>query len=223
MLGLLLALLLLLMPGARAATVGVSATVETDPMPNAGDAADDAAVWIHPSDPSLSTVIATDKSDLGGLIVYDLSGHQLYFYRDGRLNNVDVRYNFPLGAARVSLVGATNRLEKRIDFYKVDPSDRSLTKVGSVPTSFLVTPRGFALYYSPVSGKYYAFVTDSGKTEQYELSGATGSVTGTLVRQFRLSLPTEGLVADDELQRIYVAEEDEGGVVELAITRQGGS
>jgi myo-inositol-hexaphosphate 3-phosphohydrolase len=209
----LLCLLWLQVTAAQAATVQVSATVETDPVPNSGDAADDAAIWIHPTDPSLSTVIGTDKTTGGGLIVYDLSGRRLYFYADGRLNNVDVRYNFVLGDTAVALVGATNRVLKRIDFYKVNPADRSLTKAGSVPTSSAITtPRGFALYHSPTSGKYYAFVTDSGKTDQYELSGASGSVTGTLVRQFALSNPTEGLVADDELGRLYVAEEDIGGI-----------
>jgi myo-inositol-hexaphosphate 3-phosphohydrolase len=211
---LLSALFMLQIPFAHAATVSVTATVETTPMPSSGDAADDSAIWIHPTDPALSIVIGTNKSDVGGgLAVYDLSGRQLHYYADGRLNNVDVRYNFPLGSSRVSLVGATNRLEKRVDYYKVNPSDRSLTKVGSVPTSSAIgIPRGFAFYHSPVSGKYYAFVTDSGQTDQYELSGATGSVTGTLVRHFSLRNATEGLVADDELKRLYLAEEDIGGI-----------
>ena len=36
--------------------------------------------------------------------------------------------------------------------------------------------------------------------------------TGTLVRQFTRPTATEGLVADDELQRLYIAQEDIGGV-----------
>jgi myo-inositol-hexaphosphate 3-phosphohydrolase len=200
-------------PVASAAFPSVTATVETDPVHNAGDAADDSAVWIHPTNPSLSVVIGADKSVGGGLNVYDLAGHELHFYADGRMNNVDLRYNFPLGATNVALVGATNRLAHRIDFYRVNVADRSLTKVGSVTTSSAITtPRGFAMYHSPASGKYYAFVTDSGHTDQYELNGTGGAVTGTLVRQFAISGVTEGLVADDELQRLYVAEEDIGGI-----------
>ena len=183
-------------------------------MHASGDAADDSAVWIHPTDPSLSTLIGTDKSTTGGLNVYGLSGAELYFKNDGRLNNDDVRYNFPLASNGVGIVGATNRVARTLDFYKVNAADRSLTKVGAVPvSSALSTPRGFALYHSPVSGKYYAFVTDSGKTEQYELSGASGQVTGALVRRLA-TIPnaTPGLVADDELGRVYVGEEDIGGV-----------
>ena len=200
-------------PAVLAAAVSVLATVETDPVPSSGDAADDPAIWIHPTDPSLSVIIGTDKTATGGLGVYDLTGHQLHFYADGRYNNVDVRYGFRLGTSTVDIVGTTNRVDKRMDFYKIDPATRALSRIGSVAvTSAIVTPRGFAFYRSPTSGKFYAFVSDSGKTDQYELSGATGSVTGTVVRQWTLPNPTEGLVADDELQRVYLAEENIGGI-----------
>ncbi|HVF77100.1 MAG TPA: phytase [Solirubrobacteraceae bacterium] len=215
----LIALVLVALPSVAAAqvqTIDVHATVETAPMPHVGDAADDPAVWIHPTDPSLSTIIGTDKEVGGGLGVYDLSGNELFYYAHGRLNNVDVKYNFPLGGSKVSLVGATNRLAKRMDFYRVDPATRALVKIGSVATPNVVTPRGIALYVSPVSGKYYAFITDIGRTEQFELSGASGAVTGKSVRTFDMPVKnTEGLVADDELGRIYIAEENIGGVYRL--------
>ena len=146
-------------PVANAAVVPVSATVETAPTPmGSGDAADDPAIWIHPTDPSKSTIIGTDKSTDGrGLVVYDLSGRELFYYPDGRMSNVDVRYNFPLGgSSRVGLVGASNR-GRKLDFYKVNESDRSLTKVGSfAPTANIATPRGFSFYHSPETGKYFA-------------------------------------------------------------------
>ena len=68
------------------------------------------------------------------------------------------------------------------------------------------------MYHSPVSGKYYAFVTDRGHTDQYLLDGSSGQMTGTLVRQMLLHNATEGLVADDFYARVYVAEEDIGGI-----------
>src|SRR5687768_14696287 len=55
--------------------VSVTASVETTPVPHSGDAADDSAVWVHPTDPALSRIIGTDK--LGGIAVYDLSGRQV--------------------------------------------------------------------------------------------------------------------------------------------------
>ena len=202
-------------PVASAAVAPVSATVETAPIHGSGDAADDPAIWIHPTDPSKSTIIGTDKSTDGrGLVVYDLSGRELFYYPDGRMNNVDVRYNFPLGSSRVGLVGVSNRV-RSLDFYKVNESDRSLTKVGSfAPTANIGTPRGFSFYHSPDTGKYFAYVTDIGKVEQWELDGSTGSVTGRLVRSWTVSGPahTEGLVADDEMKRLYIAQEDIGGI-----------
>jgi 3-phytase len=36
-------------------------TVETTPVSHRGDAADDAAIWVNPSDPARSTIIGTDK------------------------------------------------------------------------------------------------------------------------------------------------------------------
>ncbi|OAE02745.1 phytase [Arthrobacter sp. OY3WO11] len=202
-------------PSANAAVAQVPATVETAPMHGSGDAADDPAIWIHPTDPSKSTIIGTDKSTGGhGLVVYDLSGKELFYYGDGRMNNVDVRYNFPLGSSKVGLVGVSNRA-RSLDFYKVNESDRSLTKAGSfAPTANISTPRGFSFYHSPDTGKYFAFVTDIGKVEQWELDGSTGSVTGKLVRSWTVSGPThtEGLVADDEMKRIYIAQEDIGGI-----------
>src|SRR5262245_25704161 len=35
----------------------VTATVETDPVPHGGDAADDPAIWVNPNDPAQSAVI----------------------------------------------------------------------------------------------------------------------------------------------------------------------
>ncbi|MGH9197161.1 MAG: phytase, partial [Acidimicrobiia bacterium] len=198
-----------------AAPVSVLATAETAPVPDAGDAADDVAIWIHPTDPSLSTVIGTDKLAGGGLGVYDLAGNQLYFYFHGNYNNVDLRYNFPLGSEPVALVGVSNRTDPiSIEFYKVNVSDRSLTSVGEIPLTGLPIsrPRGLAMYHSPVSGKYYTFTTDfnTNVVFQFELDGASGSVTGTLVRSFDNGNTSEGMVTDDHLQRLYVSEEDVG-------------
>jgi myo-inositol-hexaphosphate 3-phosphohydrolase len=128
------------------------------------------------------------------------------------MNNVDLRYNFPLGSERVSLVGVTERNEAStgVRFYKVNVVDRSLTEVGRINTPG--RPRGFAMYHSPVSGKYYAFVHnfETNEITQFELDGSTGSVGGTAVRSFDNGGSSEGISADDELQRVYVSEEEIG-------------
>src|SRR4051812_47856200 len=43
----------------------VEASRSTDPVPHDGDAADDPAIWVDPSDPARSRVLGTDKE--GGL------------------------------------------------------------------------------------------------------------------------------------------------------------
>ena len=101
-----------------AQTTQVSATVETDPVPGGGDA-DDAAIWVHPSDPDRSTIIGTDKES--GLGVYDLSGTQIQFVTGIQPNNVDIRHDFPLGG-QADRSGCFIRPRERFDCL---PSCRS--------------------------------------------------------------------------------------------------
>jgi 3-phytase len=189
----------------------VQATVETEPVPSPGDAADDAAIWIHPADPSLSLIIGTDKDS--GLAAYDLAGAQVQFLADGELNNVDVRYDFPLGGALVDIVAAGNRTDDTIAVYAVDPTTRVLRNVTAGPLPVGLTEAyGFCLYRSGVDDALYAFVNDKeGDVEQWRLQDdGKGRVEAVLVRRFSVGTQTEGMVADDELGRLYVGEEDVG-------------
>ena len=73
----------------------VPPSTETDEVPDDGDAADDIAIWLHPIDPSLSVVVGTNKdnsSNLGGLYVYDRTGHELSNVTGSRLNSQNVFY-----------------------------------------------------------------------------------------------------------------------------------
>nr|MDQ2695802.1 phytase [Pseudomonadota bacterium] len=128
-----------------AAQAVVTATVETDPVPLEGDAADDIALWIHPTDPGLSTVIGTDKRG-GGLAVYDLAGREIQYLSGIRPNNVDLRYNFPLGEERIALVGISNQQGDRIGLYRIDPSSRRLEDIAGRPIRTDLEAYGFCLY-----------------------------------------------------------------------------
>lgn len=57
--------------------VPVSPTLETEPVLTSDDAANDPAIWLHPTDFTLSTIIGTDKQN--SLYVYDLTGTELQF------------------------------------------------------------------------------------------------------------------------------------------------
>jgi 3-phytase len=185
----------------------ITATVETTPVPSAGDAADDVAVWVHPTDPAQSTVIGTDK--LGGLAVYDLAGRQLAYYADSKPNNVDIRYNFPLGGQQVALVVTSDRTTGALRAYKVNPTTRGLEHVSARTLSVGIGLYGLCMYRSPASGKYYAFDSDSsGTLQQWELFDSAGKVDARKVRQISVGSTTEGCVADDETGAFYLAEED---------------
>ena len=200
-------------PAAGAASIAgleaIYATVETDPVPSGGDAADDPAIWIHPTEPALSTIIGTDKR--GGLAVYDLSGKQIQYLADGQMDNVDLREGFMLAGQKVAIVAAGNRKENSIALYKVNPQTRQLENVAARTIKHGIVGYGSCLFRSEKSGKVYYFATSkSGDVEQWELLDAGGKVDAKKVRNFKVGTVVEGCVADDQLGQFYVAEEAVG-------------
>src|SRR5262245_62982362 len=192
-----------------AALETVMATVETDPVPNGGDAADDPAIWVNPNDPAQSIIIGTDKR--GGLAVYDLSGKQIQYLPDGQMDNVDLREGFKLGGQTVAIVTASNRRDNSIAVYKINPQTRTLENVAARKIKHGLTVYGMCMYRSAKTGKIYYFGTSkSGDVEQWELFESDGKVDAKKVRNFKLGSVVEGCVADDELGHFYVAEEAVG-------------
>lgn len=220
----LLALTAALAPGSGAlAQRTVLPVVETESFPvGSGDVADDSAIWRDPVDPARSVVVADSKSATrGGIGVFDLSGRLLQFLQAGRIGNVDLREDVPLGGSGVVLVGANNRTTGALEFWTLDPVTRTLTPVTARLLPTMPRNYGFCLYRSPVTATLYAFVTQDGGPllQQYALSDAGGRVDATLVRTLTVgatsSSQSEGCVADDERGLLYVGEED------VAIWRYG--
>src|SRR5215218_9087105 len=171
-------------PGSGVMAEQVSATVETEPVPHGGDAADDPAVWVDPADPSMSAIIGTDKE--GGLAVYDLAGRQLQYLPAGSMNNVDVRPAadaFTVGGRPVVLVVAGNRSSNSIDVFALDPATRRLRDVGGDAIEPDLEIYGSCLYRSAGTGKVYVFVNSkAGDVEQWELADdGSGRVVGQRV------------------------------------------
>jgi 3-phytase len=187
----------------------VFATVETEPVPSSRDAADDPAIWIHPSDPSRSLIIGTDKKR--GLDVYDLGGKRVQSLPDGRMNNVDLRYGFQLDGANVTIVAATNRTDQSLALYAVDANGylRDVAD-GRIPTG-MADPYGLCMYRNG-AGEYFVFANDgdSGAYKQWKLQASRNKVGATVVREFTVGSQAEGCAADDATGRLYIAEEDVG-------------
>jgi Phytase len=101
----------------------VAASVETTPVPDSDDAADDPAVWVNPTTPALSVVIGTDKQG-GGLGVYGLDGDQIQYLPSGKLNNVDLRDGFQLDGVFVTQDDSNDGLNQN---FKLVPLEHILT------------------------------------------------------------------------------------------------
>ena len=84
---------------------------------------DDPAIWMHPSDPSKSLVIGTDKDSLGALYVFNLEGKVIdSLVRKGiqRPNNVDVGYGLTLAdGSKVDFAVTGERLTSRLRFFSL--------------------------------------------------------------------------------------------------------
>ncbi|WP_037807626.1 phytase [Streptomyces sp. NRRL F-2580] len=197
-----LATLALPAASAHAAAVSVTATVETTPVSHGGDAADDPAIWVHPTDPAKSVVVATDKK--GALEVYDMTGARIQRITGDYGNNVDLRGNIVVSADDEAADG-----NGAMHIYRIDPATRQLKRLKDVPTE--VTAHGICLYTSPASGKLYAFPNStSGRVEQWELAVKGDSVTATSVRLWDAGSAVEGCYADETTGKLYLGEEDVG-------------
>jgi 3-phytase len=187
----------------------VSATLETDPVPGTGDAADDAAIWVHPDDPARSVVIGTDKAD-GGLAIYDLTGRQIQYLDTDKLNNIDLRNGFALQGKSTALLIATSRSEDTMEAFRIEPATRRLSEVPASQNGAGFAVLGTCMYRSPSSGKFYVFITErkGGRVEQWEVQEGGAGITFSRVRALDVGGESEGCVADDEKRLLYIAEQD---------------
>jgi 3-phytase len=198
----------------------VTPALETPAVETWGDAADDPAIWVNPRDPAKSAVIATDKNL--GLYVYDLEGRLLQTVTDGRMNNVDLRDGFMVDSKARTLVAASNRTDKSIALYFLDPATRKLARAGDpVPTGF-GDPYGLCMYAGATG--HYVFVNngDDGLFRQWRITAKGGRAVAEQVREFPVGSQAEGCVADDETGALYVAEEG-GGFFRFSAAPDGGS
>jgi len=169
---------------------------------------DDMCIWVHPREPSRSTIITSDKA-AGKLFVYDLAGKTVQSIPAGRPGNIDLRYGFALAGRKVDVVAFNQRKGDEVWVFAVDAATRKLLRVdnGKIETR---TNYGGTLFRSPKTSKLY-FLSVCTTAEQIELlDDGSGKVAGKTVRQWKIGY-SEGAVGDDEAGMLFIAEED-GGV-----------
>lgn len=195
---------------AEVPTIMVQARAETAPVD--GDA-DDPAIWVNPTDPARSLVLGTDKTR--GLLVFDLTGKEVAFFEDGRLNNVDIR-RFTLNGEEVWLASAAERSEEKLVFYVIH-ADGQIEHAS--PFAFDAVPGhladdvkdiyGSTMMRDPETGRVFAAVNyKSGDVIQWEITSESGVLSMEFVRHLSVPSQPEGMVSDDRAGYLYIGEED---------------
>lgn len=213
-------------------------------QPTAHDT-DDPAIWIHPTDPSKSIILGTDKDSDGGLYAYDLKGNIIDKVTDlKRPNNVDIAYGLHYGDTLIDVAVATEREKSQLRVFRLP--DLEAIDGGGIPVfegteeEGYRAPMGIALYTRAADSAIFAIVgRKSGPQEgylwQYRLDAADGSLKADVVRKFgRYSgkKEIEAIAVDNELGYVYYSDEgvgvrkyhadpDAGNNDELALFAQG--
>ena len=183
----------------------IPADGETQPVSDAGDAADDPAIWLHPTIAEKSLVFGTNKKR--GLLVYNLDGKLIQQLDAGRINNVDIRQGFTHKGLPADIAAASQRDNRSIALFHISPINGEVSGVNEIITG-LDDVYGLCMYRG-LESKVYVFINDQdGRYEQYEISDSAAGWSGTRVREFRVGSQPEGCAADDKNQRLFVGEEN---------------
>lgn len=192
--------------------------VVTEPVVNDTD---DPAIWIHPTDPSKSLIVGTDKEDGGGLYVYDLDGRIVNKMLGlKRPNNVDLEYGLKLKGKPTDFVVTTERNGGTVRVYSfpdLKPIDKGGIKIfeGEEKND----PMGVSIYKRPSDNAIFAIVgrkdgPSGSYLWQYRVQDdGTGNVKFTKVRAFGKysgKLEIEAIAVDDALGYVYYSDEGVG-------------
>lgn len=184
---------------------------------------DDPAIWVHPTEPSKSLIVGTDKDENGGLYVFDLQGKILsdkVVAELKRPNNVDIEYGLSLGDSLVDIAVVTERLTHQLRVFRLP--DMLPLDGGGFPVfenESEKAPMGIALYKKPTTGEIYAFVSrktgpGTGYLAMYELKDQGNGMPGLTkiknIGQFSGKKEIEAIAVDDAQGFLYYSDEGTG-------------
>jgi 3-phytase len=179
---------------------------QTETVARYGDAADDPAIWIHPTNADQSRVLGTNKKQ--GLLVYDLNGKQTQLLEVGRINNVDVRQSIQSGGRMWDLAAATQRDENSIVVFSIT-ADGMVKEEARIATD-LNDIYGMCAGRSS-AGDFEVYANDKdGRFIHTRIQQQDGKWSGSVLRRFKVSSQPEGCVVDEKNQRVFVGEEKKG-------------
>lgn len=182
----------------------VKPLIQTDAIPSLGDAADDPAIWVHPSDATKSLVLGTDKQ--GGLAVYNLAGREQQYLPVGRLNNIDIRTGFDFNGQLIDIAVASNRDHHSLHVFSIDRETGLVSALSELPTT-INDMYGMCLFKDK-QNRFFAIVNDKdGRFEQYDLTVFDRHIKAHLVRRFKVATQPEACVADDSSEQLFIGEE----------------
>lgn len=198
--------------------LAVSPTFETDTIAsdNISDAADDPAIWVHPTEPRKSIILGSNKR--GGIHLYTLQGKEIAYFPIGNVNNVDILPDFKLGSQTVILVGGSNRTDQSIDLLVLEPEGEKPSLKDIAAHELFINPEeiddiyGFCFYQDKESGKAFVFINGkNGRVQQFELIPTdAGKIDIQKVRDTLFDSQVEGMVSDEHYGLLYVGEEGKG-------------
>lgn len=186
--------------------VVVKSCGQTTPVASAGDAADDPAIWIHPSNPDASLILGTDKKR--GLAAYDLDGKLKQFLELGAVNNVDLRQALRFDRGLIDLAVLSHRHHRSVDLVEIK-TDGTLTFLGRFPTR-LPDVYGICMTRTDTGGADVLINSKTGRLHRYALEIREDSVRGELKQAWTFNSQIEACVVDDEQSTVYVGEESRG-------------
>ena len=170
------------------------------------DAADDAAVWVHPTEPKKSLVLGTDKKR--GLHFFDMRGRNHSFHEWGRLNNVDLRQGISLTGTSRDIGTASLRGTQYVLMFELDPANGSVLGHETFETGH-TDPYGLCM--GEREGTALVFVTyKDGLIQAYKVLSALPHPVIELIDETKVSSQIEGCVFDDARGRLFVGEENVG-------------
>ena len=176
----------------------VPAFRETAGMGANGDAADDPAIWVHPTDASKSLILGTNKD--AGVYVYGLDGSEKQKLLVGLSNNINLRGN--LGVA-------SNDGRNVLSWFRIDPVSAVVSHAGD---SKLQTVEPYGVCMGVLDNALHAVVTyKTGLVEIWRVADTgSGPVQISGKRTIKLGSQIEGCVIDDDSGLMFVGEENVG-------------